>query len=168
MISRRWHSRTASLLALVYLLATTIGGLFHDHGAHDHSAHDRGAHDRGAHDHSAHDHSAHDRGAHEHGERADVPQGHDQGAVVAERVLRAAGFDDGALTRAAVPTVSGLPSTDDDCVVCRFLAQKPPPVQVATVAVSCDFVACLPAPAVHGPAAPVARTLHSRAPPALA
>jgi len=155
MISRRWHSRTAGLLALVYVLATTVGGLFHDHSAHDH----------GAHEHVAHDHGSDQHGSHELCLHAHIPSA-DAGVV--DDLPLAAAFDSAALTPDARPAVSALPSADDDCVVCRFLAQKTSPVQVVTLHVSCDFVASLPAPAAIGPVAPVARTLHSRAPPALA
>jgi len=164
MIQGRWHSRTGWLLSLVYLLATTAGGLFHDH-AHEHAGHDHKqghceqghchhhhvaeAHD---HDHDAHDHDAAECHEHDHAEpgclacAGEVESSDDEQALV----------------------VSPVADDDSDCIVCRFLAQKPTPIHVVTILACSQSVAAVPAPAPIGPVAPLARTLHSRAPPTLA
>jgi hypothetical protein len=96
-ISRPNHRRIAASLAVCYVLASTLSGLWHSHAGEPRAA---GAIEHG----SAHEHADHGAGASE-------------------------GCDD-----------HGCPSSDDDCVVCRFVAQSALPIFSAPELGRCELV----------------------------
>lgn len=59
----------------------------------------------------------------------------------------------------------GDPLHDDDCVVCRFVAQRVVAVETASLERLCKLSVELSIIRVRQATAPIARTVHSRAPP---
>ncbi len=108
------------------------------------------------HDHGPHDcHAGHDRACDE--------DSYDGAACDDDEPCSAAGAE------SIASVTSGAAECDDsDCAVCSFLAQQPLPIQVVTISASHESVASFVAPTPLDAAAPLPRTLHSRAPPAVA
>jgi hypothetical protein len=133
------HRVAKLLLAAGYLAANVLGGWVHDHEMHDHADHaDPAMAECCAHD-------AH----HGHGEH------HDDGATDA--------LPAGVVSLTADDAAHG--GHDDNCTICRAAGQRvlqAPGFQPDGVhAVSARLAVVLPA----NPVAPLARSIHSRAPP---
>jgi DUF2946 family protein len=65
-------------------------------------------------------------------------------------------------------STDGKSPHDDDCTVCRFAGLKTMPAAPVQLVALCDLSVELAVVHSRGPAATVARTLHSRAPPCMA
>jgi hypothetical protein len=59
----------------------------------------------------------------------------------------------------------GNPLHDDACAICRFVGQRVMTVEAAELVRLCSLNVELPAVRISQPSAPLARTIHSRAPP---
>jgi hypothetical protein len=134
------------LLLAAYVAVSTLSSLFHDHGCDSHGS--CAGHGASSLCHHTADHDGDHHADAEHG------RSHDEDLAT---------LDHDVLDHDAAEQ----PLHDDDCTICRFVGQRVMPVAVTSPQRLCDFHVELPALRVSQPLVPLARTLHSRAPPTL-
>ncbi len=107
------------------------------------------------HDHAGHDSFVHD--GHVHGSSAQASCDHDHDCAHADdnELAINGSLDDAQFAH------------DDDCVVCRFVGQRVVETKTCELDRSYELIVGLAVAHPSQPSAPVARTLHSRAPPLL-
>jgi len=137
MLSKTLHRVTSCALVAAWLLASTAAGLWHAHP----TGHDHATSCTHA-GHAHHDHPSHSQ-------RASAQRASAQSEC----------WPTGAIQRTV--------SDHDDCVVCRFLAARVLPAAVVQLAAPGERIATLVAAEPIDLSAPLARTTHSRAPPAI-